>query len=437
MNYKLTTLENGLRVVVVPLPSLESATLTVWVGVGSRYEEPKISGLSHFLEHMVFKGGKKYSSAKEVSEKIDTMGAENNAGTAHEWTNFYIKARAGLIGEAFDVLSDVVLRPILKTEDINRERGVILEEIAMEEDTPVEKIGDVFGELIFSGSSLGVNIAGSPQTVSHIHKSDFVRYRNTHYDAKNIVITVAGGVDVIKTVKLAEKYFGTLSGTKRENAEQFISKQTAPRLKVEYKKSESGLMLEPWVKTEVVLPDEYLGRVIELMESRRGIQKNIRHLESKVIVEYEMPLSEVIIDFYDQIKSATSGYGSVSYEIVGYRESDLVELDFFIAAEKIEAFSRMVYRGFAQHTARRVAEKMKEFIPRQNFEVKIQAMVGGRILASERIAPFRKDVTEKLYGGDVTRKKKLLEKQKKGKRKLAQIGKVTVPTDVFIKLLKY
>jgi predicted Zn-dependent peptidase len=243
MNYKLTTLENGLRVVVVPLPSLESATLTVWVGVGSRYEEPKISGLSHFLEHMVFKGGKKYSSAKEVSEKIDTMGAENNAGTAHEWTNFYIKARAGLIGEAFDVLSDVVLRPILKTEDINRERGVILEEIAMEEDTPVEKIGDVFGELIFSGSSLGVNIAGSPQTVSHIHKSDFVRYRNTHYDAKNIVITVAGGVDVIKTVKLAEKYFGTLSGTKRENAEQFISKQTAPRLKVEYKKSEQAHLI--------------------------------------------------------------------------------------------------------------------------------------------------------------------------------------------------
>ena len=205
---------------------------------------------------------------------------------------------------------------------------------------------------------------------------------------------------------------------------------------VEYKKSESGLMLEPWVKTEVVLPDEYLGRVIELMESRRGIQKNIRHLESKVIVEYEMPLSEVIIDFYDQIKSATSGYGSVSYEIVGYRESDLVELDFFIAAEKIEAFSRMVYRGFAERIARRAVEKMKEFIPRQNFEVKIQAMVGGRILASERIAPFRKDVTEKLYGGDVTRKKKLLEKQKKGKKKMKETGKINIPQEVFLSVLK-
>jgi len=198
-----------------------------------------------------------------------------------------------------------------------------------------------------------------------------------------------------------------------------------------------GKFEEPWAKVELILPQKYLGRVIELMESRRGLQRNIKHLEAKILVEYEMPLSEVIIDFYDQIKSLTQGYGSLNYEIIGFRESDLVPLDFLIAGEKIEAFSKLVYRPDSQRIAKNMVEKMKRTIPRQSFEVRIQAAVGGKIIASERLSPFRKDVTEKLYGGDVTRKKKLLEKQKKGKKKMAQIGRVTVPTDVFIKLLRY
>jgi GTP-binding protein LepA len=206
---------------------------------------------------------------------------------------------------------------------------------------------------------------------------------------------------------------------------------------VEFKTGKDGKYLEPWVRAELILPRDYLGNTIEILEGRRGIQKNIRHLEEKVIVEYEIPLSEIIIDFYDNLKSATRGYGSVNYELLGWRESDLVQLDYLIAEEKIDAFSRMVYRGFAERIGRSTVEKMKEFIPKQNFEVKIQAAVGGRILASEKISPFRKDVTEKLYGGDVTRKKKLLEKQKKGKKKMARIGKVSLPTDVFVKLLKY
>lgn len=205
---------------------------------------------------------------------------------------------------------------------------------------------------------------------------------------------------------------------------------------VEYK-NENQRTLEPWVDAELVTPKQYLGRVIELLESRRGMQKNLRHLEEKVIVDYEMPLGEVIVDFYDQLKSATQGYGSINYEFIGFRESDLVKLDFYIAEEKIDAFSRMVFRGFADRVGRSMVEKMKEFIPRQNFEVKIQAAIGGRIIASERIQAFRKDVTEKLYGGDVTRKRKLLEKQKKGKRKMAKLGRVSLPTDVFVKLLKY
>jgi len=209
---------------------------------------------------------------------------------------------------------------------------------------------------------------------------------------------------------------------------------TTPTVEYQIK---DGKTLEPWVFAELVTPKEYLGRTIELLEARRGEQKNIRHLEEKIILDYELPLGEIIVDFYDQLKSATQGYGSINYEFTGFRESDLVQLDYYIAEEKIDAFSRMVFRGFADRVGRTTVEKMKEFIPRQNFEVKIQAAIGGRIIASERVQAFRKDVTEKLYGGDVTRKRKLLEKQKKGKRKMARLGRVSLPTDVFVKLLKY
>ncbi len=193
---------------------------------------------------------------------------------------------------------------------------------------------------------------------------------------------------------------------------------------------------EPFVKCEVISPKDYLGSLMELFQSHRGEQKGIKHIEEKVILEYEMPLSEIIINFYDLVKSVTSGYGSLNYELIGYRQSDLVKLDYIIAGEKFDAFSRMVYRGFVDKIAKNSVARLKEIIPRQNFEVRIQAAVGAKIIASERIAPFRKDVTEKLYGGDVTRKRKLLEKQKKGKKKMARIGKIDIPTDVFVKLLK-
>jgi GTP-binding protein LepA len=206
---------------------------------------------------------------------------------------------------------------------------------------------------------------------------------------------------------------------------------------VDFRKLETGKYEEPWVKIEIITPKDYLGQVIALLEERRGEQIDFKHIEEKALVHYEIPLSEIIVDFYDKIKSATRGYGSVNYELIGYRESDLVQLDVMIAGEVIDAFSRMVYRGFVEKVARSVVEKLKEFVPKQNFEVKIQAAVGAKILASERITPFRKDVTAKLYGGDVTRKNKLLEKQKKGKKKMAQVGKVQLPTDVFVKLLKY
>ena len=239
MNYTLSRLKNGVRVLTVALPKMESATITVWVGVGSRFEPAKVSGLSHFLEHMVFKGSEKRPSAKLIAEAVDSIGAEFNASTSKEWTNFHIKARVGVMDIAFDVLSDMVLRPILKSEEIEREKGVIVEEIAMYEDTPVAKIGDVFEQLIFKGSSLGRDIAGTKETVRGIKRNDFVNYRSKHYFAKNILITVAGGIDTKNVLKLANAYFGNVPAGKKSKIE-LAKKQKKPQVLLHSKKKEQA-----------------------------------------------------------------------------------------------------------------------------------------------------------------------------------------------------
>jgi len=194
---------------------------------------------------------------------------------------------------------------------------------------------------------------------------------------------------------------------------------------------------EPWAKLEIITSNDTLGQVMQLVTQKRGILGDVNYLGDRVVMACELPLSEVIIDFYDRLKAVTSGYGSLSYDITGYRPADLVQLDVLVAEEKVDALSHLVPRERMQGEARRIVEKLKELVPRQNFEVKLQAAVGGKIIAAERVAPFRKDVTAKLYGGDVTRKRKLLEKQKKGKKKMATLGNVEVPTSVFVKLLKY
>ncbi len=240
MDYIENTLPNGLRVITVPLPNLASATLTVWVKVGSRYESAKLAGISHFLEHMTFKGSQKRPTAKEISETVDALGADYNAGTSREWTNFYIKARSELIGKAFDVLSDMVLNPLLKTEDIEREKGVIVEEIAMQEDTPGEHIGDLFVETMFKGNSLARDIAGTKKSVKGLTQKDFVRYRDTHYGSDSIIITVAGGVEAKSVEELSQEFFGNLKETKRELPEKFTDLQKSPKVHLQYKKSEQA-----------------------------------------------------------------------------------------------------------------------------------------------------------------------------------------------------
>ncbi len=245
MKPKKHILPNGLRLLVTSMPQMESATVTVWVGVGSRYEKIPVAGISHFLEHMVFKGGTKYSSAKVISETVDAMGAEFNAATSKDWTNFYIKARNGIIEKAFDVLSDMVLTPKLDPDDINRERGVIIEEMNMYEDTPMYRIGDIFDQVIFKDSNLGRDIIGNKKSVGEtISKDDFMQFRKEHYTADNIVVTVAGGVTEKEALALTEKYFSALEKSDSSRTlEHFKAKQSKPQIKLISKKNEQAHLI--------------------------------------------------------------------------------------------------------------------------------------------------------------------------------------------------
>ena len=187
-------LSNAIRILTIPMPSYESVTLSVWVNTGSRDESEKVSGISHFLEHMTFKGSKKRPSAKAISEVVDSIGGEFNAGTSKEWTDFYIKARWGVLETAFDILADMIINPILPASEIEKEKGVIIEEIRMYEDTPVLRIGEIFEQLIFTGSPLARDIIGTELTVKSVKRNDFLRYRKDHYVGESTIITVSGGV---------------------------------------------------------------------------------------------------------------------------------------------------------------------------------------------------------------------------------------------------
>lgn len=194
---------------------------------------------------------------------------------------------------------------------------------------------------------------------------------------------------------------------------------------------------EPWIKGEIVVPKDYVGGVIQLISTKRGLQKNISFVDARLaVVDFEAPLANLLTDFYDQLKSATSGYGSFNYELDDYRAEDLVKLDFYVAGERVDALSVMVHRSEAQSLGRETVEKLKDVIPRQNFVVPLQAAIGGKFIAREDVKAYRKDVTAKLYGGDVTRRKKLLAKQKKGKTRMKRFGKVDIPAEAFTVMLK-
>ena len=194
---------------------------------------------------------------------------------------------------------------------------------------------------------------------------------------------------------------------------------------------------EPWIKATIITPDQYLGSVIKTCQDKRGIQNNLTYSGNRAVLSYELPLNEVVFDFYDRIKSISSGYASFDYEIIGYREENLVKMGILVNAEPVDALSMIIFKEFAQTQGRLVCEKLKELIPRHNFQIPIQAAIGGKIIARETIKGYKKDVLTKIHGGGARdRKRKLLDKQKKGKVRAKQFGKVEIPQEAFIGVLK-
>ncbi len=194
---------------------------------------------------------------------------------------------------------------------------------------------------------------------------------------------------------------------------------------------------EPYVKARIMAPKDYIGPLMTLGTERRGIYKNMSYLDQeRVEIDWEFPLAEIILDFFDKMKTVSRGYASLDYDMVGYRESDLVKLDMLINGDAIDAFSVITHRDKAYEWGRKIADKLKELIPRQLFEVAIQAAIGTKVIARTTVKPLRKDVLAKCYGGDISRKRKLLEKQKEGKKRMKQVGAVEIPQEAFLAVLQ-
>ncbi|PIT89154.1 MAG: hypothetical protein COU27_01765 [Candidatus Levybacteria bacterium CG10_big_fil_rev_8_21_14_0_10_36_7] len=240
MDYHYSKLENGLNVVIIPVLEVESATTMVMVGAGSRYENRNNSGISHFLEHMAFKGTKKRPSAREIATLIDGAGAESNAFTGKEYTGYYIKSAAHRVELSLDILSDMLMGLLLDSKEIDKEKGVILEEINLYEDTPPRKIGDVYESLLYGDTPMGWDIAGSKDVIAGVTREDFISYMGKFYSASNMTVVVAGKVDVKKTQAQIEKYFKPMPIFATNKAEEVVEIQKENKVLLRQKETEQA-----------------------------------------------------------------------------------------------------------------------------------------------------------------------------------------------------
>jgi predicted Zn-dependent peptidase len=238
MQFKKKILHNGLRVLTIPMPSFESATVLVMVAAGSRYENKKNSGISHFLEHMAFKGTEKRPSAMDISSLIDGMGGEFNAFTGKETTGYYIKSSKDHVETSLDLLSDMLMHSKFDPTEIDKERGVIIEEINMYEDLPMRKIGDLYESLLYGDTPMGWDIAGEKAIIQAINRSDFLSYMGSLYSADNMTVVVAGGIDPEAAEKLTEKYFGMMKSFQTDKYEGVLESQEKPELLLKHKQTE-------------------------------------------------------------------------------------------------------------------------------------------------------------------------------------------------------
>lgn len=238
MKFSRKVLGNGVRVITIPMPSFESATVMVMVGAGSRYETPKNNGISHFLEHMAFKGTTKRPNAQAIASLIDGIGGEFNAFTSKEVTGYFVKAAKTHVDLCLDILSDMLKNSKLDEAEIEREKGVILEEINLYEDTPSRKIGDVYEQLLYGDTPLGWDIAGRKEVIKAITREDFVKYMQSLYSANNITVVVAGGIETAKTEKLVEKYFSDMKSFDTLKYKSIVEKQVKPDLYIKHKTTE-------------------------------------------------------------------------------------------------------------------------------------------------------------------------------------------------------
>lgn len=238
MKFNRTLLKNGLRVITVPMPSFESATALVMVGAGSRYESRKNNGISHFLEHMYFKGTEKRPSAQDISSLIDGIGGEFNAFTGKEYTGYYVKAAKNNVSLILDLLSDMLLHSKLDQKEIDKEKGVITEEINLYEDMPMRKIGDIYESLLYGDTPMGWDIAGEKEIIHSLKRQDFIDYMNSLYSADNITVVVAGGMDEKAVLEDIEKYFGNMKSFDTFKPELVVENQIKPNLLIKTKKTE-------------------------------------------------------------------------------------------------------------------------------------------------------------------------------------------------------